>query len=245
MTYPFAADNVPTHISNNARIIQLVAKLSKLWLSLSKSRKSFNFFGVSLHSNYVPSRLRTFCSCFSILRLSLKTAQDKTLWTMTPVATIARSIGSRFSNWSQSMSILPIHIHCKQNSFKMKSKSTFEYVIFYVCDSVWKFIYFFTSFKDGLFQKPNFTPVMTLPKIITVPMMILEILSSSNSGTLLRTHKKMYFMVVRMVMMLTKVTVPKTLRMLIIKQSVSGNGPIHIPSTSNPTTTTSYIISWN
>ena len=226
MTYPFAADNVPTQISNNARIIQLVAKLSKLWLLWSRNRKSFlllwgsfaqQYWNYGKLCSYLPSRLRTFCCWFSILRLSLKTAQDKTLWTMTPLATIARSIGSRFSNWSQSMSILPIHIHCKQNSFKMKSKSTFEYVIFYVCDSVWKFIYFFTSFKDGLFQKPNFTPVMTLPKIITVPMMILEILSSSNSGTLLRTHKKMYFMVVRMVMMLTKVTVPKTLRMLIIK----------------------------
>ena len=111
--------------------------------------------------------------------------------------------------------------------------------------SVWKSFLdlSITSFKDGLFQKPYFTPVMTVPKIITVLMMIFEILSSSNSGTYFKTHKKMYSMMVRMVMMLTKVTGPNDLPMLIIKQTTSGSGPIHIRRTSNPTMMTSYVTS--
>ena len=45
--------------------------------------------------------------------------------------------------------------------------------------------------------------------------------------------------------MITKVIGPKHLTMFIIKQTASGSGPIHIRRMSNPTMTTSYIITWN
>ena len=102
-----------------------------------------------------------------------------------------------------------------------------------------------TSFVDGFVHSPYLNAKITVPKIITEEIILLLSRSSSNSGILFMTHKNTNFKMVSMVIMITKVKGMKHLAMLIIKHTTSGNGPIHILRTSNPTTKTSYKTNWN